>query len=216
MSFVFLQRNIAAHWGKILFLGGLYILMGVIALTYVGFATLFSVAYLGIMLAVAGVGEIIFGYQTRKEGSMGFHLLFGALAVIAGIFIFSAPIQNALMITLAASIYLVIRGGIKMIGSAVNRYPHWGWTFWDGLLSIALGAMIIAMWPASSFWAIGVFVGIELLFHGFEFVGLGLLGKSIKASSPSVTTTSVGTTPLRGPQAKEKEKSHDKDVDHFF
>ncbi len=75
-----------------------------------------------------------------------------------------------------------------MIGSAVNRYPHWGWTFWDGLLSLGLGAMIIAMWPASSFWAIGVFVGIELFFHGFEFVGLGLLGKSIKASSG----TSVG------------------------
>ncbi len=93
MSFVFLQRNIAAHWGKILFLGGLYILMGAIALTYVGFATLFSVAYLGIMLAVAGAGEIIFGFQNSQRGSMGFHSLFGTLAVVAGIFIFQRPFR---------------------------------------------------------------------------------------------------------------------------
>ena len=221
MSFVFMQRNIAANWGKILLLGGLYVLLGVVALSYVGLTTLFSITLLGVMLAVAGVGEILFGIQTRKEGSLGFHVVFGLCAIIAGAIMFLAPVTNALIITLAAAIYLVARGVVKMIGSAVMRYPFWAWTFWDGLLSLCLGGLIISMWPASSFWAIGIFVGVELVTHGVEFLSLGFMGRRIVEASEAATSSNKenGDDSKLSKTVATPSKSNpkvDKDLDHFY
>jgi Uncharacterized conserved protein len=213
MSFVFLQRNIAANWGKIFLLGSLYIVLGIFALSYIGFTTLFTIAYLGILLLLAGAAEILFAIQTRYEGSMGFHLVFGVCAMLAGVFMFLSPMYNSLLITLAASIYLVARGIVKMIGSAVDRYSLWAWTFFDGLLSLALGGIIVSMWPESSFWAIGIFVGIELLSHGIEFLTIGFIGRRMQQSSTIVERDNLSNT-VSTPSKESSDKY--KDLDHFY
>jgi uncharacterized membrane protein HdeD (DUF308 family) len=163
---------------------------------------------------VVGIGEIVFGFQTRKEGSLGFHLFFGVLAMAAGISMAVAPVTNILVITLAASIFLIARGVIQMIGSVLNRYPYWGWSFWDGLLSLLLGGMIIALWPGSSFWAIGSFVGIALLFYGVEFVTLAFIGRQANEQTTNVEP-SVPAPPIVEKKSG-KDTIRDKDLDHFF
>ena len=54
------------------------------------------------------------------------------------------------------------------------RFAAWGWPLVSGIIDVVLGVMIWQDWPASSFWVIGLFVGINLGFRGFNLIGLGL------------------------------------------
>lgn len=214
MSFVYLQRNIQENWGKILLLGGFYVLLGLLAIMFAGIATFASIAVLGVCLAIAGVVEIYFAVQTRKEGRAWYHALFGLLAIFCGAFMFLAPVPNAFIITLSASLFLMIRGVVQMAGSALERYPYWGWTFVDGLVAAVLAGSIIYRWPLSSFWVIGLFVGISLVFHGAEFISLAAMGRRLKKMErrdlyPPASATKTGTT-------KEQPRKRDPDVEHFF
>ena len=42
----------------------------------------------------------------------------------------------------------------------------WGWVVVSGIISLLLGLMIIAKWPYSSFYVLGIFLGIDLIFIG--------------------------------------------------
>ena len=44
--------------------------------------------------------------------------------------------------------------------------PGWGWQVADGLVTLALGLLVLAEWPGSGLWVIGLFVGIDLIFYG--------------------------------------------------
>ena len=214
MSFVYLQRNIQENWGKILLLGGFYLLLGLMSILFAGIATFASIAVLGVCLAIMGVVEIYFTIQTRKEGRTWYHGLFGLLAIVCGAFMFIAPVPNALVITLAASVYLMIRGIVQMAGSALERYPYWGWSFVDGLIATVLAGSIIYLWPFSSFWMIGLFVGVSLMVHGGEFISLAAMGRRLKKME---RRDLYPPESARKPAPQESEtKKRDPDIEHFF
>ena len=50
----------------------------------------------------------------------------------------------------------------------------WGWVVFSGILSFLLGLMIVAKWPASSFYTLGIFLGIDLIFIGSGWLSVGL------------------------------------------
>ena len=52
----------------------------------------------------------------------------------------------------------------------VEHFDGWGWVLVNGLVTLALGIMIWRRWPEASFWVIGLFVGIDLLFAGWSWV----------------------------------------------
>jgi len=52
--------------------------------------------------------------------------------------------------------------------------PGWGWQAADGVITSVLGVLVLAQWPASGLWVIGLFVGIDLVFYGFALIALGL------------------------------------------
>lgn len=214
MSFVYLQRNIQENWGKILLLGGFYLLLGMLAIMFAGIATFASVAVLGVCLAIMGVVEIYFAVQTRKEGRAWYHALSGLLAIFCGAFMFLAPVPNAFIITLAASVFLLVRGVVQMTGSALERYPHWGWSFVDGLVAATLAGAIIYMWPLSSFWVIGLFVGVSLMFHGGEFISLAALGRRLKKMERQDLYPPASAT--KSESKKGEPRKRDPDMEHFF
>lgn len=214
MSFVYLQKNIQENWGKISLLGGFYLLLGFMAIMFAGIATFASIAVLGMCLAIVGVVEIYFAIQTRKEGRAWYHGLFGVLAIVCGGFMMVAPVPNALILTWTAAIYLLVRAIVQMVGSAVERYHYWGWSFVDGLVAAFFAGTILYLWPFSSFWLIGLFVGVSLMFHGAEFLSLAALGRRLKnmerrdlypPSRPANLSTGEGET-----------KKRDPDIENFF
>ncbi|MGZ3768541.1 MAG: HdeD family acid-resistance protein [Bdellovibrio sp.] len=208
MSFVYLQRHIQEHWKKIVLVGSVYLALGFLAIVFSGIATLAAVTLLAVSLVVVGVFELIFSFQTRKEGRFWYHIFFGGLAVLCGAFIFSAPIVNMMAITLTAAVFLLARGITQAIISVYERYPYWGWSFGAAAIDIILGGTILYSWPLSSFWMIGIFIGVSLMMYGGQLIGLAAVGRRVtrfqprEASKPSETRP----TPKEGPRDQDTQR----------
>ncbi len=167
----------------LILLGVLNIILGFAALVFVGFTTLVSIKLLGFIFIFSGASEIALGIQTRKEpnGSLSLHLLLGILSIVVGFFILRDPLVNAVGLTLFIALLLWVSGTFRMVDAILDRRAGWGRVFFSGLISVILGTLIFRQWPESAFWALGVFVGVDVLSYGMMLLSLGLVSKKISA-----------------------------------
>ena len=169
-------RALRARWGWIVALGIIFMLAGVIALGSVVAATASAVLIVGIMMIMAGVAEIIAAFSVKGWGKAIFWGLLCALYVAAGIIAINNPFAAATILTLFLGIALIAGGIVRMFLAWHMREAGkpWGWIVVSGIISILLGAMIIAKWPYSSFYVLGIFLGIDLIFIGSSWLSIGL------------------------------------------
>lgn len=165
---------------RIIFLGSVYVILGILALAFASATTLAAIVTLGVVLLCAGVAEVIYGIQGRNRGQLWPHLAFGCLALICGGLVLANPVENTLGFTLIAGFLLIASGLAKTIGAVAERSSGWGWFAANGIISIILGGMILRAFPVSAFWTIGVFVGVDLLVAGATLIGLGVSAKRAK------------------------------------
>lgn len=194
-----------------IFLGSAYLILGVVALIFAGAATVASVLVLALVFLVAGIAEIIYAIQGRKEGSLWPHLGLGALALVCSGLIFRNPIENTMGLTLIISFLLIAAGLTRVIGSSVERPVGWGWLATSGVISIILGGLILYTFPASAIWTIGTFVGVDLLATGATLIGLGT---SIKRYQKNLSTSRVsGNDNQERVQRPTSRERYDRDSD---
>jgi uncharacterized membrane protein HdeD (DUF308 family) len=165
-----------AKWGWIVALGVIFMIAGIIALGSVVAATASAVLIVGIMMIMAGAAEIIAAFNVKDWGKAIFWGLLGVLYVAAGIIAIMNPFAAATILTLFLGIALIAGGIVRMFLAWNMREAGkpWGWVVFSGIISILLGAMIIAHWPYSSFYVLGIFLGIDLIFIGSSWFSIGL------------------------------------------
>jgi uncharacterized membrane protein HdeD (DUF308 family) len=110
--------------------------------------------------------------------------LTGVLYLIAGIFLINNPVGAALGLTLLVAVCLLTGGAVRIVLSLLERFDGWGWVVMNGIVSVLLGAAIWRQWPLSGLWALGLFVGIEMLFSGLSWVMLALAVRSGSRVAP--------------------------------
>ena len=157
-------------------LGVIFMIAGVIALGSVVVATEWAVLIVGIMMVMAGVAEIFAAFSVKGWGKAIVWGLLGVLYVAAGVVAIERPLMAAAVLTLLLGIALMV-GGIGRIFLAWNMRgagKPWGWVVVSGLISLLLGAMIIAQWPYSGLYILGIFLGIDLIFIGSSWFTIGL------------------------------------------
>ncbi len=169
-------KTLRAKWGWIVALGIIFMIAGVIALGSVVAATESAVLIVGIMMIMAGVAEIIAAFNVKDWGKAIFWGLLGVLYVAAGIIAIMNPFAAATILTLFLGIALIAGGVVRMFLAWHMREAGkpWGWIVVSGIISVLLGAMIIAHWPYSSFYVLGIFLGIDLIFIGSSWFTIGL------------------------------------------
>jgi uncharacterized membrane protein HdeD (DUF308 family) len=89
------------------------------------------------------------------------------------------PIEAARVITLIMAASFLVGGALRLVFALVERFPAWQCVVFNGLVDVVLGIMILNRWPESSLWVIGLFVGIDLLLHGWTWIMLALNLRSI-------------------------------------
>jgi uncharacterized membrane protein HdeD (DUF308 family) len=77
--------------------------------------------------------------------------------------------------------YLALGIALIILAAVVMRFPSWGWTVVNGLITLLLGMLMWADWPVSGLWVIGLFVGIEMIFSGWSWVMLALAARRLAA-----------------------------------
>lgn len=164
-----------AKWGWIVALGVVYLIAGVVALGSVLTATVVSVFLVGIMMIVAGVGEVIGAFQIKTWGRFLLWVLVGVLYIVAGFVTFENPLLAAALLTFILGIALLASGIIRVfLAFSVKQEQSWIWVAISGLITVILGLMILGRWPVSSLYVLGLFLGIDLVMAGAGWIGLGL------------------------------------------
>ena len=181
-----------ANWGWYLASGIVFLLFGIIALGYSVLATLASVVVFGWLLLFGGVFEIVHAFKAPGWSGLFVEALIGILYVVVGVMMVFNPGAGALSMTLLMAAFFLVGGIFRMVGAAMLRPPSWGWLMVSGAITLLLGVLIWAEWPASAFWVIGLFVGIDMIFTGSWLV---LLALGIRRLPPltDARTDSAGT-----------------------
>lgn len=164
-----------AKWGWIVALGVVYVVAGLVALGSVVFATVVTVFVVGIMMVIAGVAEVINAFQIKTWGKFLLWLLLGVLYVVAGFVTFENPLLAAALLTLLLGLSLVISGIMRIVlAFSMKEGTPWGWVVLSGLITLLLGLIILAHWPVSGLYILGLFLGIDLIIAGTSWIGVGL------------------------------------------
>ena len=164
-----------AKSGWIIALGVIYVIAGLIALGSIVEATVVSVFIVGIMMLIAGVAEVIHAFQVKSWGKFLLWVILGALYIVAGFVTFENPLLAAAILTLILGITLVASGIMRIIlAFSVREGTPWIWVVVSGIITLLLGLIILAHWPVSSLYILGLFLGIDLVFAGAGWIGLGL------------------------------------------
>ena len=169
-------KALRAKWGWIVALGVIFMIAGVIALGSVVMATETAVLVVGVMMVMAGVAEIVSAFNVKDWGKFALWMLLGLLYVAAGVICFFRPFEAAAIVTLMLGIALMIGGIVRgfLAWSVREAGKPWGWVAVSALITLLLGLIIVAKWPYSSAYTLGIFLGIDLIFIGSSWLGIGL------------------------------------------
>jgi uncharacterized membrane protein HdeD (DUF308 family) len=187
--------DVKKNWGWLLAFGILSIILGTIGLGMTFGLTLASVLFFGALLLVGGVVQLINAFQCKGWKSVLWHALIALLYVLAGIAIMFDPILASSVFTLMLAGALIGVGVVRIIMAFQNRTAKgWYWALIAGVISILLGVIIIAQWPISGLWVIGLFVAIELIFNGWAYVFIALAARNAaKADVEKSGSATAGT-----------------------
>jgi uncharacterized membrane protein HdeD (DUF308 family) len=151
------------------------VLLGVIALGGVFGLTIATVTFFGILMTIGGVGEVVHCFAARKWSGFFLHLLVGILYVIAGGYMIVHPVAASMALTLILGWAIVITGVSRIIVAfRMHGQKNSVWVLISGIIAVLVGGMILARWPLSSLWIIGLFVAVELIANGWSMIMVSL------------------------------------------
>ncbi|MDI1478178.1 DUF308 domain-containing protein [Polyangium sp. y55x31] len=165
------RKNRAWFFG----LGVAFMVLGVILLLMPVIASVATAFVLGWVMVIAGIFQGFHAVRNHGWRGAGWSLVGSVLLVIAGALVAAFPLTGTLTLTLTLAAFFAANGVVKLIRAVQNRrIPAWGWLFFDGLISLALGVLIAVGWPSTAAWALGMLVGIDLLLGGTSMILIGL------------------------------------------
>jgi uncharacterized membrane protein HdeD (DUF308 family) len=175
------SQDIQSYWGWFLAWGVALVVLGTFAITASVLTTMVTIIMLGLLILMSGILIVIdtFAFWWGKWRSFLLHMMIGLLYLVVGYMLLHNPSDAAESITLLLGIFYVVIGTVRVISSLSAKLPRWSWLFFNGLVSLVLGILILSSWPASSLFIIGLFIGIDLLVCGWTYIMLALGAKAI-------------------------------------
>ena len=168
-----MQTVISEHKGWFYFLGILLIVLGVAAIAFPFVTTIAVKIFIGWLFLIGGILQIVHAFSTRAWSEFLLDLLIGVLYLVVGGWLAFFPLTGIITLTFLVALLFIVEGIIE-VGIAFRIRPHsgWVWMLLSGIVAIAVGILLIANLPSSAAWAIGLLVGINLIFSGFAYLFL--------------------------------------------
>ncbi|STX50890.1 HdeD protein [Legionella busanensis] len=178
---ILIPASLKRHWGWLLGLGILFIILGTLALGTLVAVTLASIILIGAILVIAGVIQLIDAFKCKGWKAVTWHILIALLYIWAGILIIYDPILASTLITAFLAWLLIAIGFIRfMMAFTLKKTKGWFWLILAGIASIIMGVIILSSWPVSGLWVIGLLIAIEILVSGWSYVFLALALRQTK------------------------------------
>jgi uncharacterized membrane protein HdeD (DUF308 family) len=167
------------NWFWFVLVGIALVALGFFAVGSAFVASLATAVAIGVLLFMGGVTESVGAFWAREWSGFFLHFLSGLLSIVIGVLFIRAPLNALLALTLLVASFLLVGGVFKIVAALNFRFAAWGWPLLSGVIDVVLGLMIWSEWPASALWVIGLFVGINMIFRGANWIALGLAFRSL-------------------------------------
>jgi uncharacterized membrane protein HdeD (DUF308 family) len=156
-------------WVRVL-LGAVLIFAGIVVLGDVMTASIISAIIIGITAIIAGAFEIVHAFWTKGWGGFLWQILLGILYLAFGFVLVSQPVSGALVLTYVLGLVLLVSGALRIF-LGLRYWRDIGWIMMiSGALGVLAGLIILARWPASGLWVLGLLLGIDLICHGVAWL----------------------------------------------
>jgi uncharacterized membrane protein HdeD (DUF308 family) len=90
-------------------------------------------------------------------------------------------VQGTLTLTIVVGAYFLAEGVTTIMYALEHRRElsdRWSWLLVAGIMDLLIAAVIIVGLPGSALWAVGLLVGINLLFGGASLIGMALAARN--------------------------------------
>jgi uncharacterized membrane protein HdeD (DUF308 family) len=176
-----LQRAAAAalheHWVLFLVEGVVLLVLGATAVVLPPIATLAVTILLGWLFLVSGIIGLITTFWMRHAPGFWWALLSAVLGIVVGAMLLASPLIGAFSLTLVLVAFFLVEGAASIMFALDHRRElsgQWGWMLMSGIIDLALAIMIFAGLPSTAAWAVGLLVGINMIFGGAALIAMAL------------------------------------------
>jgi uncharacterized membrane protein HdeD (DUF308 family) len=176
-----MQRAVAnalhQHWVLYLVEGVVLLILGLAAVVIPPLATLAVTMLFGWLFLLSGVMGLITTFWMRQAPGFWWALVSAVLGIVVGALLLALPVSGAFSLTIVLVAFFIIEGVASIMFALDHKRElsgRWGWMLVSGLVDLVLGAMIFAGLPSTAAWAIGLLVGINMVFGGSALIAMAL------------------------------------------
>lgn len=175
-----MQSILTQHWKLFLIEGTLLVLLGIGAIIVPPVAGLAVTIFLGWLFLIGGIAGLVLTFWAREMPGFWWSLLSALVSIAAGVILIGWPLQGLFTLTIVLTAFFIMEGVASIMFALEHKRElsgRWGWMLTAGLFDLLVAVMIFAGLPGSASWAIGLLVGINLVFGGASLIGMALAAK---------------------------------------
>jgi uncharacterized membrane protein HdeD (DUF308 family) len=165
------------HWVLFLVEGIVLLILGAVAVVVPPLATLAFTIFFGWLILISGIVGLVTTFWMRSAPGFWWSLLSAILGIVVGVMLVASPVIGALSLTFVLIAFFLIEGAVSIMFALDHRRElsgQWGWMLISGIIDLVLAAMILAGLPSTAAWALGLLVGINMIFGGAAMIAMAL------------------------------------------
>ncbi len=175
-----MRSSLKEHWRLFTLQGVLLVILGMIAVALPQLAAVATSAFVGWLLFLSGLFRAVSLVRSTRAPGYWSSLLLAILTAILGFLLASYPLEGAVTLTMLLTGYFIIHGIATWIFafSIKGETGRWILLLISGLIDFLLAGLVIAEWPSTALWVLGLYVGVNMLLTGFAFIFAALGARS--------------------------------------
>ena len=176
-----IERSVRSHWKLLLIEGVLLVVFGLLAMAVPLLAGIAVTLLFGWLLLFSGIAGMITTLAMRHAAGFWWSLLSAALGMLVGVSLLAQPGLGLVTLTYFLVAFFIVEGVATIMFALDHRRTlsgRWGWMLVSGVVDLFLAAMILMGFPGSTAWALGLVVGVNMLFGGASLIAMSLAARS--------------------------------------
>ena len=157
--------------------GILLVVLGILALLAPVMASVAATVFFGWILFLSGLLGLISTIRARRAPGVWWSLVSALIGMAAGVLLLGWPVLGALSLTAVLIAFLFAEGIVSIMYALEHRNAlsgRWGWMLASGIIDVTLAVLLILGLPGTALWALGLILGINLIFGGWALIFMAL------------------------------------------
>ena len=174
------------HWVLFLTEGIVLVVLGVLALLAPMIASVAATVFFGWLLLLSGIVGLVATFRARHAPGFWWSLVSAAIGIVAGVLLIGWPLLGTLSLTAVLIAFLFAEGLVTIMYALEHRNAlsgRWGWMLASGIVDVGLGVLLLIGLPGTALWALGLLLGINLIFGGWALIYMALHARPSSAAT---------------------------------